>query len=261
MSLILNGTREQRTWFNEPLSAAPSDISFFSDSSDGSWINDLKDEDSGLKDGISPEPGVITESGDLCISVGNTITSLMRLSMQVHLSSSTRDKFARCPLTPDFDLQPDVNHVCETLPWVSGNKPLAMKLGRANAQRRMWLTYRRSHSDKLSRDSVSGRLFATTPIEGEQPGDKHETFEDPLPSPTDTKATTFQVRLKRAATGQETLAPSEYPDTFFGKSSIAGGEESEILMPRVPLGVASGRPFQCPYCYKVVEISSKTMWL
>jgi hypothetical protein len=259
VSPILGGSREQRTWVRDPLSAEPSDLNFFGDSSDGSSLSDWDyGDDNHAK---TTEAEVVTESNDLCMSIGVSITSLMRLSMQVHLSRK-RNKFARCPLTPDYDVEPDINHVRERLPWASSNEALVRKLGRANTQRRIWLAYRRNHNNKLSVDKISCEIVLTNQVEkGPRSIEGLTTIEASFPSPTDTKATTFQVQLKRAGTGHHTVTQSKYPETFFGKSSLAGEDEPETLVPRSPAGVASGRPFQCPYCYEIVEVSSKNAWM
>ena len=159
-------------------------------------------------------------------------------------------------------MEPDINHIRERFPWASSNEALVKKLGRANTQRRIWLAYRRSHNDKLSMDKISTEIVPTSTLEMEPISIQGlTTIEASFPSPTDTKATTFKVQLKRAGTGHQTVTQSEYPETFFGKSCLAGEDEPEILVPRIPAGVASGRPFQCPYCCEIVEVSSKNAWL
>jgi hypothetical protein len=259
VSPILDGSREQRTWVRDPLNPEPGDLEFFGDSSDGSLLSDLDHGDDNHAKSASNE--VVTESNDLCMSIDDAITSLMRLSMQIHLSRK-RGKFSRCPLTPEYDVEPDINHIRERFPWASSNEGLVRKLGRANTQRRIWLTYRKNHNEKLSLDKISTEVGPTKRLEMEPISIQGlATVEASFPSPTDTKATTFQVRLKRAATGDQTVTQSEYTETFFGKSFFAGEDEPEILVPRSPAGVASGRPFQCPYCCEIVEISSKNAWL
>ena len=94
MSPILDGSREQRTWVSDPLSPEPSDLDSFGDSSDGSLLSDGDhDDDNHAK---SADAEVVTESNDLCMSIDIAITSLMRLSMQIHLSRK-RGKFLKMP--------------------------------------------------------------------------------------------------------------------------------------------------------------------
>jgi hypothetical protein len=258
VSPILDGSRAQLTWVTEPLNATPSTLEFLDDLSDGSLLDDSEDGDENHSESTKAE--VVNESNDICMSIDVAITSLMRLSMQIHLSSK-RDKFARCPLTPTYDVGADVNHIRERFPWALGNEALVRKLGSANAQRRLWLSYRRSHNDKLSMDKISTNTVPTTEAEGVPTSIDQTAVEESFPSPTDTKATTFQFQMKRAETGYHTAAQSEYPETFFGKSLLAADDEPETLIPRSPPGVASGRPFQCPYCCEIVEVSSKNAWL
>lgn len=258
VSPILDGSREQLTWVSEPLSATPSSTECFGDLGDGSLLDYSSDGDDNHAESTKAE--VVNESNDICMSIDVAITSLMRLSMQVHLSTK-RGKFARCPLTSTHDVEPDINHMREIFPWASSNQPFVRKMGRANSQRRVWLLYRRSHNDKLSLDKISTHIVPTTQVQGGPTSMDLTTIEESFPSPTDTKATTFQFQLQRAGTSYHAVAQSEYPETFFGKSSLAAEDEPEVLIPRSPVGVASGRPFQCPYCHEIVEISSKNAWL
>ena len=43
-------------------------------------------------------------------------------------------------------------YVRDKFPWAAENQPLVQRLGKANAQRRQWLSYRRRHREKLGMD-------------------------------------------------------------------------------------------------------------
>lgn len=74
----------------------------------------------------------------------------MRLSIVIQ-RSSRRDKFARSSRERPYFTYFDTNHVREMFPYARDNVSLVGKLGKANAQRRQWLSYRRHHHEKLSR--------------------------------------------------------------------------------------------------------------
>jgi hypothetical protein len=107
------------------------------------------DEDQG---NVNPDE-FITESGDLHLLVDEVITSLLRLSVQIH-KSSRKPKFAKSSIDKSCATGPDISHVRDFFPHLdtTGNIALAEKLGNANVQRRQWLWYRRRHRQKLSVD-------------------------------------------------------------------------------------------------------------
>ena len=63
---------------------------------------------------------VITESHDLHLSVNESITSLLRLSIQVH-TSSRKAKFARSLVDQEYSSAPDTSHVRDFFPGPPGN--------------------------------------------------------------------------------------------------------------------------------------------
>ena len=110
---------------------------------------------------------LITESRYLHLLVDEAITSLLRLSVQIH-KSSRKAKFAKSSVDKRYATGPDINHARDFFPHLdtSGNVALAEMLGQANAQRRQWLWYRRRHRQKLSMD-LSGAASGGMPPFGE----------------------------------------------------------------------------------------------
>ncbi|EAA32617.3 hypothetical protein GE21DRAFT_6575 [Neurospora crassa] len=144
---ILNGTRQQRTWVKSSISDPPSDMDISSsEDSDSEFANYLK-QNSSKEDSANSQ--TVTESGELCQSINDIITSLMRIAMQVD-NSLLNSKFDRCRLEESDPVELEIMRVREKLPRVRRNEPLARKLGRANAQRRKWLQSRRSRHDVIS---------------------------------------------------------------------------------------------------------------
>ncbi len=223
------------------------------------------------------EDELITESKDLHLLVNESITSLLRLSVQVH-SSSRKAKFAKSSINKNYAIGPDVSHVRDFFPHLdtTGDLALAERLGKANAQRRQWLWYRRRHREKLSVD-LSGA--ADEPLsspgnwmelhEARGTGDDAESialFSVDEESPgsawspslvSGTKASTFKSRPSVASL----LSPSVgSPETLFGRSSKAAASEQKLLVPEPPHDLVLGQPCVCRYCCNVIEISGKHAW-
>lgn len=201
---------------------------------------------------------VITESQDLHLSVNESITSLLRLSIQVH-TSSRKAKFARSSVDQEYSIAPDTSHVRDFFPWAAGNERLVTRLGKANAQRRQWLWYRRRHREKLSVDASGPREEHIPVFGGAEPADTESiamsTVDDQRSILSITNATTFKSRLTASV-----LSQSDMPATFFGRSSRAIRSEQKLLVPKPPINLVLNQPFLCRYCYNVIEISGKNAW-
>lgn len=188
--------------------------------------------------------------------------SLMRLSIIIH-KSSQRNKLERLPVPTDQEIELELAHIYEAFPLLRGREGLARKLGKANAQRRQWLGYRRSHHEKLARHEPQDAR-ETDLLEVDNKYIPNETMESevadgagPEPSIADTKATTY---VDRTGTGLESMSPTMHTETFFSQSSFGGSNEWHLLIPRPPISSADGQPFQCPYCFNIIEISGRNTW-
>jgi hypothetical protein len=252
---IVKAEREQLSWPEESSSLFGEEL--------------VDEEDSEFDKVPTTEAGesgvvvVVTESRDLCLSINESLSSLLRLSVQIH-KCSRRAKFSHSSTFTNYEIGPDVHHVQDRFPAAAGNKALCEKLAKANAQRRQWLWYRRRHRDKLSVD-FSGPHQARVPLpkldELSNVGSfaRVSTIEAApddiyMPSLSGTKATTHYTQVT------DSFPPSTYPETAFGKSSWALGQDSRLQTPMCPPHVTANVPFACPYCCNMVEISSIDAW-
>ena len=197
----------------------------------------------------------VTESSDLLLSANDSITGLMRLSIQIH-RSSRKSKFARCALDQSFDFEADKNHVRELFPSATQNESLVTKLARANAQRRQWLAYRQLHIEKLGMDKVSD---ADTDVSGTWIGPEGRRLAERsiAPSLPDTVASIF--RRSNTERSLDVMTQSDYTETQQGLSTVADGDK-RLLVPEPPEYVRPGQPFSCPYCQNIIEISGNEAW-
>ncbi|KAK3364662.1 ankyrin repeat-containing domain protein [Lasiosphaeria hispida] len=257
---ILDGERTQAIWTKGSTQICAAE---FSDSD--SLLDDEEESALGLPDHV-PEPDgsddIVTESKDLQLSINESITGLLRLSVQVHKSSS-KSKFARSSLDQDYAVGPDISHVRDFFPHAAANDALVERLGKANAQRRQWLGYRRRHREKLSVDLSGPGGERLPPLIGAGGGDDEPAVVSPvdgqpseyLPSLTGTKATTFRSRATPTVISQSVI-----PDTVFGRSSRATASEPRLMVPDPPSDLVLGQPYFCRYCCNVIEISGKNAW-
>ncbi len=212
------------------------------------------------------------------LSINESITSLLRLSVHVH-RSSRKAKFAKSSTDKHYAIGPDISHVRDFFPHLdtTGNLALAERLGKANAQRRQWLWYRRRHRQKLSVDlSGTGAQEGVPPLgewierHGGRAGNGDaesialfsidEESPDSARSPSlvsGTRASTF----RSGPAAPSLISPSNAPpETLFGRSSKAAASEQKLLVPEPPRDLVLGQPYFCPYCCNVVELSGKHAW-
>jgi hypothetical protein len=217
---------------------------------------------------------LVTECGQLSLIMSDTVASLLKLSMVVQ-KSSRQAKFARSSRDKQYDSQFDILHVKESFPWAANNDTLVEKLGKANAQRRQWISYRRRHREKLSleTDSTSGHmsdLQSQAPTgfysQGEQDTNAASSVSfssrGPQGSVTadhSTVATTFDEEPQ--VTRPERTVEEEASETSFSASSVTGENKGRILVPQPPPESADGKLFECPFCCTVLCVESRQSWM
>ncbi|KAK6416297.1 hypothetical protein LTR95_017477, partial [Oleoguttula sp. CCFEE 5521] len=220
--------------------------------------DDVSENDSGdSDDGTS-------ELSELILSVGDLITSLMKVSMLVR-KATTRDRYIRAtqaadqPFLPEFD----VRHVCDKFPRVRSQQWLYERLGAAITQRRQFLRYSREHKIRLAH-----KPLATAPV--------HEVSPANLSVPDNPIVPTFQHSTAPTASTRPTLTPTaastlqadqvakddlqnlDRDDDAVSQatsfmSSHADGETAEGLhVVRLSTPRKDDEPFECIYCHAIV---------
>lgn len=135
---LVTREREQQTWITGDLIPL--------ERPDGA--SESSESESGFSD--QGENSVqVTESNQLSLITDDTIASLLKLSIVIQ-KSCRQAKFARSSRERQYDCHFDVLHVKESFPYAANNHSLVEKLGKANAQRRQWISYSRRHREKLS---------------------------------------------------------------------------------------------------------------
>ncbi|KAI1327596.1 ankyrin repeat-containing domain protein [Xylariaceae sp. FL0255] len=258
---IVKGSRQQRVWTSSAPRIEPEDLSDYNEmSSDSDDTEVILIPPSGER---SSDDQFLSESRELYLSIDESITSLLRLSVLVS-KSSRKSKFARSSNAGNYSISPDINHVLDLFPCAS-NKPFLLdRLAKANAQRRQWLWYRRRHRQKLSVDasgSTTERLWRPEADENDDAvslalaSNVEGQPEYAAPSLTGTRASTFRSDFKSTVYSQ-----SKAPETVFGLSSMAADDEQHFVTPEPPNDLILGQPYFCRYCCNMVELSGRNAW-
>ena len=220
------------------------------------------------------DPALVTECAQLSLIISEAIASMLKLSF-VFQKSSQRAKFARSSREKPYDTRFDILHVQEIFPYAASNSALVEKLGKANAQRRQWLSYRRRHHEKLSSKTNSTGGY-TSSLRGHLSSDIYSesdewtniasivTFssrgpQDSVTADNSTVATTFydESPLRRHEENREEGAS----ETSYSASSVSGFDKEPILIPQPPLEIADGKSFECPFCFLILRVESLQTWM
>ncbi|KAI9652012.1 MAG: hypothetical protein M1831_007253 [Alyxoria varia] len=236
---IIDEEREQESWYAGPWRKPDRPEEDDSDSESDTESDD-SDEQSTL----------VTESSQLGLIVKDVIASLLKLSLVI-TKLSRRAKFTRSSREAPYDTRQDILHAYEMFPHASENTRLMEKLGKANAQRRQWLSYRQKHREKLattfcipgmsmsdirSRSSVgprseSGRYGQTSPVHGSS-NPRSLSYGAVENS---TLATSIDERLRESNRGDNVAS-----ETLASDSRASTTEGMLIATPQPPAGFDEG---------------------
>ncbi|KAK4695715.1 hypothetical protein P7C71_g2080, partial [Lecanoromycetidae sp. Uapishka_2] len=254
---IVSGSRSQQTWTSSNESGSL-DFSDDEDSDEDDEDDDLATETSS---GASSAP--TTESHLLYHSILEAITSLLKLSMFIR-RSARGNKFVRSSAAQKYETQYDIIHVRDRYPYASENTFLIERLGKANAQRRQWLSYKKRHRDKLALavypeiEDLSSEQIPFSEVDTSTDMHDHGEEEDLRPfaqvpelepdlatTLSSTKASTFYQRDER----ERAISETDVSETSYSESRYGDIGQETNLVPQPP-----SEPLQrikasaCPLC-------------
>ncbi|KAF2716732.1 hypothetical protein K431DRAFT_234700 [Polychaeton citri CBS 116435] len=197
------------------------------------------------------------ELTELCLTAGDIITGLMKVSMEVK-KATNRDRYLNAvsakqePFSSEFDIR----HVFDKFPKTKETVWLPQRLGAAITIRRQFLRYARDHHSRIS--SVAKLHVA-----------RQESFLAPSglaqssrPSQSPTAASTVQpnmiARKDVEALDRNDGAISE--TTSFVSSRPANLDKHCLDV--IPLETLSkdNQPFECPYCFALLQAKRTRAW-
>lgn len=252
----------QQTWYT-------GDVVPFDSAEDGSDSSGSESSHSAPEEDLV----LVTESGQLNLIVSDAVASLLKLSIVIQ-KSSRQAKFARSSREKQYDTRFDILHVQESFPFAANNHALVEKLGKANAQRRQWIAYRRRHHEKLSaHDDTTGGPMNDTPSHPSPDLDSKSerwtnrasnivSIRGPQVSTLaddSTVATTFYEESQ--VPRQERNEEEDASEISYSVSSFSGSDKEQVRVPRPPPESANGKPFECPFCFTILSVESMESWM
>jgi len=240
--LIMTGEKVNETWEVGALSDFEFDSDFESDPED--------DEETPLGD--TTETSRLAE---LLAAIKIANANLLDISIVIR-NTPTRDDYVKAAARYSLDPRWDIGHVQEKFGSAKRSSDwLIQRLGKSITRRRQYLTYRKEHHDKLSRD------WDEIPKEVAEPKDDVE----PEKTIALTKATTF-IEAKPAPQRDGSEVGSFGTETSYDQTVAGETQELRLTVPGPPAeafeGVpfVFGEPFQCPYCYTEQNVKNRNAW-
>ena len=167
----------------------------------------------------------------------------------------------------------DISHVAHKFPKLDLDERqwLKERLGKAVTQRRQYLKYSRDHHDrfqelgKKSAPSLEDRGGDHISEYDRKPGQQADTTVKSLPTsafaPTD--ASTLQISELKPLDEVSSEATENTSDivsqTSYATSICDNDNESQIRPPKLK-EITNTFPFECPYCWNLLEIKSERAW-
>lgn len=189
----------------------------------------------------SQEDSPKTELEQISMDLADVVDCLLRLSVAIS-NPAPHDRFVQSlsSETSHFERY-DIEHVQSK--FASIDLRLADRLGKAISRRRQYFRYREAHHAKLSyRLDQAGAAGAAG-------------------STTQTVASSIPDHLKETIDMTNLVLADDHSEAGVSQTSYAtsAADGAELRVPPLP-EVASKGPFECPFCYRIVDISSKTSW-
>ncbi|CAM1510793.1 Fc.00g083060.m01.CDS01 [Cosmosporella sp. VM-42] len=193
-------------------------------------------EDEFLEEDCGSDDVPATELEQITMDVKEVVDSLLRLSMTIR-NPAPHDRFiASLSTETSHFVIFDIDHVKSKHgmiePW------LAERLGESNSRRRQYFKYRQAHHDKLA----------------------YGLGEDDDKAAPSTLASSIPEKLKDAgvelARGDDNSDSGWLSQTSFATST---GQAERLRVPKMPRAAQEG-PFECPFCYMILQVSDRRGW-
>lgn len=213
-----------------------------------------------------------SEVHELFQTASDCIADLFRLSILIR-NASPRDRYTKAITAkdPPFIEQFDIDHVRHKFPRLDGDESLwlRIRLGNAITQRRQFLRYCREHHQKLAKEPKP--LEGTNQVFHADEQQRVDLLSFELERTTISRSHISRQTRTVASTAASTLVeynlnvPEHVLDDLQSQSSYAtsiGEDDDPAILQVVSLDdVAKGKyPFECPYCWTIVDIRKQRSW-
>ncbi|RPB16180.1 hypothetical protein P167DRAFT_353330 [Morchella conica CCBAS932] len=216
--------------------------------------------------------------GEVC----HVITCLYKLSITIR-NPAPRDRLQKCASIKisHFEFF-DIQHAREKFPGAQDF--LQDRLGKANTKRRQLLKYHERHHGKLAqyidfslpkrfptihydqKDENSGDNELKITKDGEEDiSERRSQIEKGPGTIAETENTQTTISTYVQGPSDQTVDVITLDDALSQTSyaTSTGGARSTIHVPLPPNAAETldGKPFECPYCYSIISVSSRNLWI
>ena len=151
---------------------------------------------------------------------------------------------------------------------------LIERLGKANAQRRQWLSYKKRHREKLAINAYSENespLITRTQVSESEVamsvGGPREEDDQGLSVLTgENKVSTTILSSTKASTIYQSkeldrdMTETEQSESTYSESRFGDFGQETNLAPHLPPESVDGNPFECPYCFSIIIVTGSRSW-
>ncbi|KAI1317442.1 hypothetical protein F5Y16DRAFT_392754 [Xylariaceae sp. FL0255] len=187
-----------------------------------------------------------SEALEITADIGDIIGCLLRLSISIR-NPAPHDHFMTSKATDtSYFEEYDVEHVKSKLSHVDST--LACRLGKAISQRRQYFKYRETHRQKLG----EGLIPHIPKAPGSEAGVQSTIASSiPLALKDEKSCNPSFSRLD-----EDEISNSGASQTSYATSGPASGR---LKMPSLPEEASQG-PFECPFCYMIISVTTTIQW-
>ncbi|KAK3327391.1 hypothetical protein B0T19DRAFT_161775 [Cercophora scortea] len=196
------------------------------------------------------EPALESELSQISFSIVEVINCLFRLSVSIR-NPTPHDRFKKSAFTDTSTYEPyDIGHVRMKFPSAEG--VVTHRVGKSISRRRQYFKYRELHHQKLSQ------------------GLDHDEPAVPEDVGKSTIASSIPQHLKTSVTGNimnpTTVNEDELSDdgrsqatSYATASTTLDSGTTRPMVPPMPKQ-ATGGPFECPFCFQMISVTTKAAW-
>jgi hypothetical protein len=192
--------------------------------------------------------------------IGNVITCLYRLSITIQRPAS-RDRLERMERIDMSHFERfDIEHISNKYQLPEGYQYLIERLGKANTKRRQLLKYHNEHHEKIVGRRVAVNATGATDCEL-GPGSEDDFYSEAPTAMHTTVSTVYEYSANLDLVEVVPLNLDSRSEAGFSVTSYASStaDSGNLRVPAPPPGFDKG-PFQCPYCFIIVETENRAAW-
>lgn len=193
----------------------------------------------------SPSIPVDSELTQIMMEIVDIIDCLLRLSISVQ-NPAPHDRFTAAKYTDtSFYEAIDVEHV--RAKYSAATEELLERLGKANSHRRQYFKYRDAHHQKLAwgLDQLETNLQAG-----------QSTVASSIPLHLKTIDASGEIASSFSVLQEDQRSDTGYSQTSYATSTTAS---ERLRVPNIPEAHSRG-PFECPFCFMMISVSTTYAW-